>query len=244
MSAPLRIPMPLRVPELASPLGRLIVPRRLDEPWIPLDDAREELATRIIELAGAGRLAAQREDRAAVLTATAPGVWRTAWEHAVRRVAERLAQALDREIEWTARRVRMPRRQWRRRVLSPAERRAIAARLAVGGETFASSLRELEVAAHAAGQASVVDREAHATWQEALRAAARRLEAAWLALETAAHAERERWAPEIMDIERWRPPLWPVFAWWIPFAAAALWLGLVIGGYLPAPAWLAQQLGF
>ena len=37
MSAPLRIPMPLRVPELASPLGRLIVPRRLDEPWIPLD---------------------------------------------------------------------------------------------------------------------------------------------------------------------------------------------------------------
>ena len=244
MSAPLRIPMPLRVPELASPLGRLIVPRRLTEPWVPLDDAREELATRIIELAGAGRLAAQREDRDAVLAATAAGVWRAAWEHAVRRVAERLAQALDSEIEWAAQRVRMPRRQWQRRLLSPGERRAIAARLAAGGEGFAASLRELEDAAGAARQASVLERDTHAAWQEALRSAARRLEAAWLALEAAASAERERWAPEIADVARWRPPLWPVFALWIPFAAALAWLGLVVGGYLPAPAWLAQRLGF
>ena len=244
MSAPLRIPMPLRVPELASPLGRLIVPRRLEEPWIPLDDAREELATRVIELAGAGRSAAQREDRNAVLAATAPAIWLAAWEHAVRRVADRLAQALDTQIELAARQVRMPRRQWRRRLLSPAERRAIAARLAAGGEGFAAALRALETAAGAVRHASVIEHDAHAAWQEALQAAARRLEAAWLALETAAQAERERWGTEIADIVAWRPPLWPVFAFWIPFAAAALWLGLVVGGYLPAPAWLAQRLGF
>jgi hypothetical protein len=46
------------------------------------------------------------------------------------------------------------------------------------------------------------------------------------------------------DVARWRPPLWPVFAWWIPCAAALVWLGLVVGGYLPAPTWLAQRLGF
>lgn len=244
MSAPLRIPMPLRVPELASPLGRLIVPRRLAAPWIPLDDAREELATRIIELAGAGRLAAQREDRDAVLAATAPAAWLTAWEHAVRRVAERLALALDTEIEWVARRVRMPRRQWQRRLLAPAERRAIAARLAAGGDGFAAALRDLETAAAAVRHASVLDRDTHGAWQEALRTAARRLEAAWLALEAAAHGERERWAPEITAVAAWRPPLWPVFALWVPFAAAVVWLGLVAGGYLPAPAWLAQRLGF
>jgi hypothetical protein len=31
---------------------------------------------------------------------------------------------------------------------------------------------------------------------------------------------------------------------WVPLAALALWLGLVAGGYLPAPAWLAERLGF
>jgi hypothetical protein len=236
--------MPLRVPELASPLGRLIVPRRLEQPWIPLDDAREELATRVIELAGAGRMAAQREDRDAVLAATAPAVWVSAWEHAVRRVAERLAHTLDAEIEWSARRVRMPRRRWRRLLVSAAERRAIAARIAAGGEGFATALKELEAAATGVRQANVLERDAHGAWQEALRTAARRLEDAWLALEAAVHAERARWAPELVAIAQWRPSLWPVFALWLPFAAALVWLGLVVGGYLPAPPWLAAQLGF
>src|SRR5437667_331207 len=52
MTAPLKILMPLRVPELAPSLGRLLVPRRLAEPWVPIDDVREELATRVIELGG------------------------------------------------------------------------------------------------------------------------------------------------------------------------------------------------
>ena len=52
MSAPLKIPMPLRVPDLAPSLGRLLVPRRLEPPWVPLDDVREELVTRVLELGG------------------------------------------------------------------------------------------------------------------------------------------------------------------------------------------------
>jgi hypothetical protein len=58
MSAPVKIPMPLRVPELAPSLGRVLVPRRLEQPWVPLDDIREELATRVMELAGEARAAA------------------------------------------------------------------------------------------------------------------------------------------------------------------------------------------
>jgi len=38
MSPQVKIPMPLRVPELAPSLGRVLVPRRLTEPWVPLDD--------------------------------------------------------------------------------------------------------------------------------------------------------------------------------------------------------------
>src|SRR5207253_2268120 len=149
MSAPVKIPMPLRVPELAPSLGRLLVPRRLEEPWVPLDDIREELATRVMELGGEARAAAAREDR-------------------------------DRVLDAVAARVR---------------------------------------------DASVLDKAAHADWQEALRTAARRLEAAWLALETQVAEEQRRWADEIDAVDHWRPSLWPLIALWTPFAVALVWLG-------------------
>src|SRR3989442_13341513 len=55
--------MPLRVPELAPSLGRVLVPRRLADPWVPLDDIRGGLATRVLELGGEARAAAGREGR-------------------------------------------------------------------------------------------------------------------------------------------------------------------------------------
>ena len=92
--------------------------------------------------------------------------------------------------------------------------------------------------------ASVLDKDTHAEWQEAIRTVARRLEAAWLALEAAVVDERRRWTGELDALASWRAPLWPLFALWTPLAAALVWLGLVLGGYLPAPAWLAARLGF
>src|SRR5690242_21951957 len=89
MSQAVKIPMPLRVPELAPSLGRLLVPRRLEEPWIPLDDVREELATRVMELGGAARTAAAREQRDQVLEAVSRRAWLAAWETATRRSEER-----------------------------------------------------------------------------------------------------------------------------------------------------------
>src|SRR5205823_937589 len=151
MSPGVKIPMPLRVPELASSLGRLLVPRRLEEPWVPLDDLREE--------------------------------------------------------------------------------RAIAARLAAGGEAFVAALDALDGAGLLVRDAGVLDKTLHAEWQDALRAAARRLEAAWLALETGVAEERRRWAVETDAIARWRPSLWPVIVGLTPLAAGLIWLGLVLGGY-------------
>jgi hypothetical protein len=246
----MKLLMPLRVPELASSLGRIIVPRRLLDPWVPLDDIREELATRVLELGGEGRGAAAREaegggqDRARVLEVTGRRAWAATWDHAVRRAGARVAEALDAEITRTARQVRMPRRRLRRHLLSNAEKRAIVARLGTGGGTFVVALDELEAAGAHAADASVLDKDAHAAWQEALRTVARRLEAAWLALEAEVEAERERWAPEIDAVAAWRPSLWPVFVIWVPLGVLLLWLGLILGGYLPAPPWLAAQLGF
>jgi hypothetical protein len=135
-------------------------------------------------------------------------------------------------------------RRLRRHLLSNAEKRAIVARLGTGGGPFVAALDELEATAARAADASVLEKDAHVTWQEALRTVARRLEAAWLSLEIEVEAERERWNPEIEAIAAWRPSLWPIFVVWIPLAALLLWLGLILGGYLPAPAWLASQLGF
>jgi len=244
MSPGVKIPMPLRVPELASSLGRLLVPRRLEEPWVPLDDLREELATRVMELGGQARAAAAGEAREQVLEAVSRRAWLAAWEAAVRQAAARVTAALDGEIERAARRVRMPPRQRRRRLLTGSEKRAIAARLAAGGEAFVAALDALDRAGLLVRDAGVLEKTLHAEWQDALRAAARRLEAAWLALETAVAEERRRWAVETDAIARWRPSLWPVIVGLTPLAAGLIWLGLVLGGYLPAPAWLAGRLGF
>ena len=244
MSPAVKIPMPLRVPELAPLLGRVLVPRRLEEPWVPLDDIREELATRVMELGGEARAAATREDRDRVLDAVSRRAWLAAWEAAVRRAGERVTAALDAEIERAARRVRMPRRRRRRRLLAGSEKRAIAARLAAGGETLVAALDALDAVAARVREANVLDKAAHAEWQEALRTAARRLEAAWLALETQVADEQRRWADEIDAVAGWRPSLWPLVALWTPLAVGLVWLGLVLGGYVPAPAWLAALLGF
>src|SRR3989442_1803134 len=91
--------MPLRVPELAPSLGRVLVPRRLADPWVPLDDIREELATRVLELGGEARAAALREERQRVLEAVSRRAWLGAWGRAVRRAAERVARALDGGVE-------------------------------------------------------------------------------------------------------------------------------------------------
>lgn len=240
----MNIPMPLRVPELAPSLGRVVVARRREPPWVPLDDIREELATAVLEIAGEGRGAAAREDRAQVLEVTGRRAWAAAWDQAVRRAAARVAEALEAEIAGTARQVRLPRRRLKSRLLAMGEKRAIAARFGTGGAAFVAALDELDTAAARVQGATVLDKDAHAAWQEALRAAARRLEAAWLALETEVEEERRRWTPEMETLSRWRPALWPVALLWTPIAAALIWLGLILGGYLPAPAWLAQRLGF
>src|SRR2546423_13823855 len=115
MNAPLKLLMPLRVPELAPSLGRIIVPRRQHDPWVPLDDIREELATRILEIGGEGRAAAAQAadggDRARVFETTGRRAWTAAGGHAVRRAAGRVAGGLGAELTRTARRGRVSRRR-------------------------------------------------------------------------------------------------------------------------------------
>ena len=236
--------MTLDVPELGPSLGRLIVPRRVTEPWVPLDDVREALATSVMECAGAARREASNGAQARALVALDRDAWTRAWEEAVHRAADRIVAVLDRTIETEAKRVRMPGSRRRQLAVSPVERRAIAARLASGGDTLDPVLDQVAHATETLARTWPGDATTRSEWGAAQAAAARRLEAAWLALETQVEQERVRWTAELDAVKAWRPSLVPVLVIWTPLAAVAIWLGLVLGGYLPAPQWLAELLGF
>src|SRR2546428_9955441 len=62
-------------------------------------------------------------------------------------------------------RSRMPRRLRRRRLLTGPEKRAIAARLAAGGEPLVAALDALDAVATRVREASVLDKAAHAEWR-------------------------------------------------------------------------------
>jgi hypothetical protein len=101
-------------------------------------------------------------------------------------------------------------------------------------------LDDVERCGEAALAATAMERETVSAWQESLKTAARRLEAAWLALEDAVEAETARWAEVADRVAQWRKPLWPVWVFGTLGLLLAAWLGLTFGGYLPAPEWLLR----
>ncbi|HXE56615.1 MAG TPA: hypothetical protein VNK43_01325, partial [Gemmatimonadales bacterium] len=116
-----------------------------------------------------------------------------------------------------------------------AERRTIAARLGAGGAMLVAALDELEDIALRLRLPGWLEVEGGAEWRDAVRRAAGKTEAAWTALEEAAHDEWSRWLAEVERIRAWRRPRWPL--WLVTFAVLGLagYLGLVLGGVIPAP---------
>jgi len=239
MSGP-RLLLPLRVPELGPFLGKLVTGTGRTPGGLSLDALRYRLVSRIIEQAGEARRLAANEERRAAAAAVGRDAWLAAWEEAVRAVADRLADDVDRRLQAEAYSVRLPRRLRRRVTLDPAERRALAARLGSSGAVLIPALDELARRAEAALDATPLERERVAAWQDALRTAARRLEAAWIALEEAVEREAAQWREVADRLSRWRRPLWPVWLVGAALAALAAWLGLAYGGYLTPPAWLVR----
>ncbi len=164
--------------------------------------------------------------------------WLALWEKAVAAAAERVTGAVNARLEAAAAESRYPRRRLRSSLLTPADTRAIAARLGGGGAPFVAALDDLEQAGH--GVTADSEGEAvPAAWRSALATAARRLEAAWIALEQAADREQRRWQIEVERVHRWRLPLWPLWLLTAMVLVAALYVGLVLGGYVRVPQPLA-----
>ena len=232
--------LPLRVPELGPSLGRLlsVTTGTGGERW--LDPVRYRLGTRIIECGGEARRLAANGERSAVMAAIGTEIWKQAWDDAVNSATELLVQRSDAHLEAEARAVGMGSRARARLAFGPQEKRAVMARLGSKGADLISALDELEEHAEAALTATGLKPELVHDWQETLGVAARKLEAAWFALELEVAnvvAQRLRIADQI---SAWRKPVWPVLTVAVVVVPAAAWFGLVLGGFVPAPGWLTN----
>ncbi|HEX5386835.1 MAG TPA: hypothetical protein VFW66_09065 [Gemmatimonadales bacterium] len=224
------------MPELGPSLGHLCAPPDAVPPpgrWIRLDDLRLELATRLFELAGAARGFASAGDRAGAIASLNRVAWLSEWERTVRAATARLAGIIEARLNAAASEARLPGKRRLALALTDADRRALTGRLGSGGLAFVQSLDALERTVPAAISPGARGAAAEAEWRDALTASARRLESAWLALETAADREQTAWAAEVERVRAWRRPT----RWlWIATAGVlivAAYLGLVFGGYLP-----------
>ena len=223
----------VEVPELGPSLGRLTDPGppAAGALGVRLDDVRLALVTGVFELAGVGRSFAAAGDPQGAAASLSRVAWLGLWEKAVAASADRVTATVNSRLEEAAAESRYPRRRLRQILLTPADTRAIAARLGGGGAPFVAALDELELAAHdiSAGRGGA------AAWRAALTATARRLEAAWLALEEAAEREQRRWQVDVHRVHRWRLPRWPLWLLTALVLGLAIYLGMVLGGYVPVP---------
>ncbi|UCD23731.1 MAG: hypothetical protein JSW51_11945 [Gemmatimonadota bacterium] len=231
--------VPLRVPELGPYLGKLVAGTERAARWIPLDEVRYQLATRIIEQGGEARRLAAAADHSSALAVLGRDAWRDAWEGAVDTVVATLANRLSVQIDAEAAAVKMGRRRRTRLKPGASAKRAIAIRLSASGAALLPVLDEIEQRAAEVVAANLSD-DAVERWQEIQKLAARRLEAAWFDLETAVDGEVASWMRAMDEVARWRKPLWPVAVVALVAFGVAVWLGLIFGGHIDPPGWMAR----
>ncbi len=225
---------------MAGALGRIAAPGR-GRLVFGADDIRLSLATRLFRAAGEAREAADRGDVRLAAEALRADVWSEAWDATLEAVGRLLAERMQAEMARAATESRMPRRILGRRLPTEDEVRAMTARLGAGTAKFHEALKKLAAAAQ--DVAGRDDDAAGERWTQAVETAGRRLEAAWIALEAVAQAEMAHWQPEVAAVRHWSRPRWPLWLITILVMLIATYFGLLIGGYIEAPAGLEWVVG-
>ena len=216
---------PATVPELGPLLGRL-AGRWPEQPGgdAGLEAVRLTLVSALFEHAGTARARLAAGDSAGAAEALGPAVWLEAWEGAVAAASASVAGEIVRRLREAAAASRFPAARLATSLPGEEDRRILEARLSAAGIGFEAALAGLT--------------DGPLPWPEALRRAAGELESAWERLVTAAHRELAVWDTRATAIREWRRPWTPLILTGAALLALAAWLGLVLGGYLPVPAWL------
>jgi len=218
-------PTPAALPELGPLLGTLVAsPVELPAGRAPLEEARLELLSQLFDKAGAARALLAKGDASAARAALGRAAWLEAWERAVALAARTLGQEIERRIRLAAAESRYPRKRLTASLPDAEDRRVLAARLSAAGIGLEESVALLEDPAR--------------PWDEALRRVTGELEAAWERLTATGIRELETWDRRAEVIRAWRRSWAPLLTAGTIALLLAIWLGLVLGGFLPAPGWL------
>lgn len=230
--------LPLRIPELGPSFGKLVTGSGRRPGGLELSAARNQLVTRLFEHAGEARRLAGNDERAAAISALARANWLAAWEEAVAAVSDLVWASANERLTAEADAVSLPASRREEYFPGVADKRAVIARLGSAGAGLVRALDDLEQSGQLALDATSLERSDMDSWEDGLRTASRRLEAAWLALEDRVEGELARFDEMVARVAAWRKPLWPVWVVGSVALGVAVWLGLVLGGYAPAPTFL------
>jgi hypothetical protein len=216
----------LLVPEIGPALGRLTaVPGARvgahPAPRVELGDLRLAMVGRLFELAGKARASG---DPAAAAALLAPDRLRQEWERGAGQVATRTLERIQSSLATAAERSGLPARRLRQLTVTAEESALLTARLRGAGVPYVDGLTSLDLA-----------EDGSAEWADALLEAMRRLELCWLELEQRALAEELAWGSEGARIAGWRPSPWPRRVAAGAIVLILVYIGLVLGGFLPVP---------
>ena len=213
------------LPELGPLLGRLLAPPAEPSAVLAgLEPVRLELLSALFDKAAVARARLSAGDESGARAALGPAGWLEVWEQAVASTARSVAAEQERRLRDAAILSKYPAKRLAAALPDAEERRLLAGRLSAAGSGLEESVLLLE--------------DGSRPLPEALRRVSGELQSAWDRLTATALREIERWERRAGEIRAWRRPWLPLVIAGTLLLATALWLGLVLGGYLAVPGWL------
>lgn len=199
--------------ELGEYLGRLTAQPAAPSPiGVLLDPVRVQLLTTLFERNDAARRSGNT---------LSPAAWLEVWGSATHAATALVLAEVERRLREAAQISRYPGRRIPALLPTPEDREVLAARFSAAGTG-------LELAAESGG--------------DSMRRHAGELERAWDRLVATAGRELGAWESRAGEVRSWRRPWRSLVISATVAAVLALWAGLVLGGYLPVPAFLRPVL--
>lgn len=212
------------LPELGPLLGHLAAPDPPTSRDRDLEPVRVELLSELFERAGKAREKLAAGDVAAARAVLGRDAWLAIWERAVAAAGSAMLAGIERRIRDAALISRFPDRLVAKRLPDAEERRVLTARLSSAGIGLEEASKEL-------GNPAIA-------WGEAIRRTAGELTGAWDQLRTLAEQEYGAWDRRTIQIRDWRRPWRPLVLSGVALLVLAIWLGMVLGGFLPVPGFM------
>jgi hypothetical protein len=211
----------MTLPELGPLLGSLVEPENPASSHPELEALRIRMVGSLFEQAGQARRQLEAGDPASARTALGSKTWLELWESTVQQAALALARSVEQRIRAAAAYSRYPRKRIHHELPTTEDRRILAARLSAAGIGLESAAPALDGPAE--------------QWPQAIRVAAGELEQAWRRMVVTADQELAFWSARAQAVRTWSRPRWPVLMAFAGTVVLMLWVGLMLGGYLPVP---------